>query len=88
MTGNRSDNNTTLEDQSRCTVPLEESELVNKPRPARVAEYNGTHIGVCIFLTMSELRALGINLSQTETDLVDYAINEKTSRLAIRPRNQ
>ena len=88
MTGSRSDNNTTLEDQSRCTVPLEESELVNKPRPARVAEYNENQIGICIILTMSELRALGIDLNQTETDLVEYAINEKTSRLAIRIHNQ
>ena len=78
----------TIEDQSRSTVDSDKPELVNKPRSARIAEYGGKQVGVCIFLTVSELRELGINLSQIDTEVVEYAIDEKTSKLAIRPRNR
>jgi hypothetical protein len=88
MTGDRPDEQNTIEDQSRRTVQSDEPELVTKPRSARVAAYNGKQVGVCIFLTVSELRELGINLSQIDTEIVEYAIDEKTSKLAIRPRNR
>lgn len=78
----------TIEEQSRCSVDFEKPELVNKPRSARIAEYGERQVGVCIFLTVSELRELGINLGQIDTEVVEYVIDEKTSKLAIRPRNR
>lgn len=61
-----------------------ETGLTTSSRNAQIAAYCGEVLGVCIFLTESELRELGISLSQTDADVIEYLIDEENGKLAFR----
>jgi len=74
-----------IDDRLEGLARSNERTLAATSRDARVAEYDDMRIGVCIYLTVRDLRELGINLSQIESDVVEYTIDGETSRLVVRP---
>jgi hypothetical protein len=72
MTGDRPNEQNTIENQSNNITHDDQSGLVAKPRYASIATYSGKQVGVCLF----------------DIDVVEYTIDEETSKLAVRPRNQ
>jgi len=71
-------------DQPKEDAQSNETELTTSSRNAQIAVYCGEALGVCIFLTESELRELGISLSQTDADVIEYLIDEESGKLAFR----
>jgi len=71
-------------DLSKGDAQSPETGLTTSSRNAQIAAYCGEVLGVCIFLTESELRELGISLSQTDADAIEYLIDEETGKLVFR----
>ena len=52
-----------------------------EPREAIISTYRDTSLGICIILTVADLRALGINTEEATT--VQYWIDPETDQLKI-----
>jgi hypothetical protein len=54
--------------------------LTSEPREATISEYRNQALGICLVLTIRDLRALGLNV--TETSTVQYWIEANQLRIA------
>jgi hypothetical protein len=88
MTDGQPDNQHSIDHQSRSDIESDDIGLVNESRYARIADYDDTQVGICIYLTVLDLRELGIDLSRVDANVIEYTIEDDTSRLAMQPRNR
>lgn len=63
-----------MRDTDETGTDSAESSLSTQPRHARLGSYEGMNIGVCIFLSTSDLRSLNVDPDSQEE--IEYQISE------------
>lgn len=59
------------------------SRLVESRREAKVTVYDGSPVGLCLFLSVSDLAELEISINQSQSTTVEYSIDPTTGQLKI-----